>query len=351
MKNLTMNNYPFIISTLKDHPNFYEDVIKLIEKEFHYESNNHFEIDFALLMNKNNHANCFIMIDPEKNKLIGHTGFCKRFFCKKNITLSAILIGGIVTHEEYRGKKIFNTLFEKIISLNQDAGLFILWSDIEGLYEKYSFTRAGAILETGDRDISLFDMTSEFEKTQFNLISDQDFEQIIKLHHDHFLSSHFSLQRDRAHWEVIRKISSIDLYLERSNEKIKSYFCVGKGQDLKEVIYEFASTDSKTLIKKISPFKLWLNEHNSSQFPNSELQYLAFIRIGNIETLNHFLKSISSNQLEINSSSNDKLFFEFKEKEYEASSADFIQYLFGPAPLEEFKEFELYPFISGCDSI
>ena len=58
---MTVNN--FVLTTLSSNPEYFEEVIRLIEEEFHYSENQSFEMDFSPLVDPLNFENCFLYID------------------------------------------------------------------------------------------------------------------------------------------------------------------------------------------------------------------------------------------------------------------------------------------------
>ncbi len=62
-------NSNYIITTLKQRPELLPQVIALIESGFNYDSNYSYAMDFMLLMNKNNHQNCHIIVNDHRYDL------------------------------------------------------------------------------------------------------------------------------------------------------------------------------------------------------------------------------------------------------------------------------------------
>ena len=108
-----MNANQFAFTTLAENPEYFEEVIALIEREFHYSQNSkelHYEKDFALLMDPLNFENCYLYIDKESNTVASHLAVSLRTMVKKNHQLNVALIGGIATVKEHRGKDLFKGL-------------------------------------------------------------------------------------------------------------------------------------------------------------------------------------------------------------------------------------------------
>lgn len=344
-----MINENFVLTSLEKNPEYYDDVISLIEDEFHYEHNHKYEIDFAPLVNPNNIENCLIFIDKNNRELAAHLGFVKRNFIFNQKELPVILIGGIATKKKYQGNKLFSELISHCFKNNQHAGLFLLWSEISGLYEKFGFTRTGAIIETGKNVITDENIPTGYYKTKFNQLSGAEYLAIQKLYSQRIENKLFTIKRAAKDWDCIQQMTSVDLYIKKNElNEIIAYFCYGKGNDLKQVIHEFVATDFKSEIKLLETYKLWLTENHKNEYPNHQLQYNAFFKIGSIEKLNHF---ISTTGIVIREYKHPEISIQFKNQIYDLNYADFLNGLFGPNPLEEFKSMNYFPYLSGLDSI
>lgn len=351
-----MNTNNFALTTLSSNPEYFEDVIKLIEEEFHYSSDNQYEKDFAPLVNPLNFENCYLYIDRESNTLAAHLAVCLRTMIKDEAEIKVALIGGIVTNKKYRGKNLFKNLMDYSLAQYQDkVALFILWSDLENLYEKFNFYRTGGLIETGVRNFSSSERPGGYEKTKFSSLSEKDFEAITNLYKNFNEKYFFTMKRDNKDWSIIREMSSIDLYIKKNSMgSIEKYFCINKGRDLTNIIHEISCLNQNEytqLISDLETYKIWLPETEESKLSSREIFYTAFIKLGNITLLNKFLAKISSNQLKIDKMENSSIEFSFKNESFTASEKDFLQYLFGPKPLQEFAHFGLSMYIAGCDSI
>lgn len=349
-----MDKSHYAISTLAENPNYYEDVISLIEKDFQYEKPFSFAIDFAPLVNPNNFENCFIIIHLESKKVVAHLGALPRVMIKNKIEMPIIMIGGIVTEKNHRGKNLFRNLMNHICEKYKDkAALAFLWSELHDIYEKFSFYRAGGIIETGKSVITTDKMPSGFIKTSFSQLSLSEFEEIKNLYQTFNEKYFFTLKRTSQDWSIIREMSSIDLYIKKNvHKKIESYFCYGKGRDLTCIVHEIGTSGENyhELINSLSPYKVWLPETEKKSFINKEVLYSSFVKILNRKLLHEFLYFLTATDLAL-------LTFEgsvelsFRGDTFELTEKDFIEGLFGPNPLEEFEALELSPYITGTDSI
>ena len=350
-----MNPFPFTLTTLSENPEYFEEVITLIEKEFHYDSDLSYAKDFALLMDPLNFENCYLYIDQTTNHVVSHLAVCPRVMIKKNSSIKVALIGGIATVKEYRGRDLFKNLMNHAISEHsKDCGLFILWSEITGLYEKFSFHLAGGLIETGHAVFAQNDRPVGFNKTTFKDLSTKDYEAIQNIYRQFNEKYFFTVMREEKEWSIIKEMASIDLYTKKNPDGVlEQYFCINKGRDLSNIIHEVGCLPDHymALMKNLQKFRTWLPESEISLSNNKDIFFTAFMKLGKFEILKSFLIDVSNNELELYSMTGDLISFRFKEEEHQMPQKDFLQYLFGPRPLQEFEKFSLSPYIPGTDSI
>ncbi len=350
-----MNNNPFALTTLSDNPQYFDEVIALIEREFHYDNNMSYAKDFALLMDPLNFENCYLYIDQTTNKVVSHLAVCPRTMIKNQSAINVGLIGGIATVKEYRGRDLFKGLMNHALAEHsKDCALFILWSEITGLYEKFSFHLSGGLIETGHGVFSPNDKPPGFLKTSFKDLSAKDFDSLKKIYHDFNEKYFFTVIREEKEWSIIREMDSIDLYIKRNPDgPLEQYFCINKGRDLSNIIHEVGCLPDHylSLMKVLQKFRTWLPESELSVSSNKDVFYTAFMRLGNFDKLKAFFKNISNDELELYAMTGDLISFKFGEMEYQVTQKDFLQYVFGPRPLKEFEKFLLSPYIPGTDSI
>ena len=192
-----MNNETFIITDLGKNPEFFDELIALIEKEFHYSANHSYATDFAPLVTPLNYENCFLVIDKESHKLISHIAICPRTMIKNGCLLNVGLIGGIVTDHDHRNKGLFKMLMNHVLeNFNDSIGLYILWSDLSGLYEKFSFHMAGGLIESGNGVFQDSDKPSGFQKTSFSKLNESEFGEIIKIYSEFNEKKFFTIKRE-----------------------------------------------------------------------------------------------------------------------------------------------------------
>ena len=345
----------FTLTTLSDNPEYFEEVITLIEREFHYSSDQSYSRDFALLMNPLNFENCYLFIDPQTNRVVSHLAVCTRVMIKDQKEIKVAFIGAIATVKEYRGKDLFKNLMNHALTEHsKDCALFILWSEITGLYEKFSFHLSGGLIETGHAVFTASECVPGFQKTTYKDLSPKDFAAIQNLYSQFNQRYFFTVKREEKEWSIIKDMTSIDLYIRKNEEgAIEQYFCVNKGRDLSNIIHEIGCLPDQylSLMKILQKFKTWLPESEISLAGNKDIFFTAFIRLGNFDILKDFLKKISNEKLELIKFTGDLVQFKFNQADYQVTQQDFLQYLFGPRPLKEFESFLLSPYIPGTDSI
>jgi predicted acetyltransferase len=350
-----MDVHNFALTTLSQNPEYFEEVIRLIEEEFHYSEAHQYEKDFAPLMDPLNFENCYLYIDSASNTVAAHLAVCKRILIKNETELKVVLIGGIATHKNFRRQHLFKNLMDHALQDHRDAGLFILWSDLENIYEKFSFHRTGGLIETGKRNFSSSERPSGYEKCKFSSLSDDDFKSIVEMYSTFNEKKFLTLKREEKDWSIIKNMDSIDLYIKKtSHGNISRYFCVNKGRDLTNIIHEVGainSTEYASLLKDMESYKLWLPETENARFKTSDIFYTAFFKIGDIAQLNTFFTTVTASALKITAKEDDLILFNFKNESFRVSQKDFLQYVFGPRPLEEFSQFALSLYVAGTDSI
>ncbi len=352
---LTMDKSQYIISTLAEHPDYFNDVIKLIDNEFRYSEPFSFATDFAPLVHPHNFANSFIAIEQSSQNVVAHLGTLPRILIKNKSELPILMIGGIVTEKEHRNKNIFKELMQHAFSVHQNnIALVFLWSELNDIYEKFSFYRAGGIIETG-KGVITSDKTPEgFIKTKFSQLSEEEFSEIKNLYRTFNERYFFTLKRSSLDWSIIHEMNSIDLFIKKSETdgKVESYFCYGKGKDLTCIIHELSTSKEnyEELISTLASFKTWLPETEMKFFINKDVLYSSFVKILNRNLLNNFLYTYTGSELTLLTFEGE-LEFTFKGSNYKLSEKEFTEGLLGPNPLAEFVEFGLSPYFTGTDSI
>lgn len=330
------------ITTLKAAPHLLKATTELIEKSFHYQAENKFNVDFAPLMNEKNHHNCFILTD-EKENVLAHVGFCER----KIAGIPVGMLGGIAVDVKHRGEGHFQELFQDVLAEKRsDVAFFMLWSDQEKLYAKHGFYLCGS-------QIAIAQVVNDknFTKTKLNELNADQLKQIQTLYDNSFSNLYTTIERSPSDWEEISKITSSDLYIKEKSGMICEYFLMNKGQDLTEIIYEYGSQrEMNVFLKEISAYgTIWMG---SPLLNNGEEQLQFFMAPADTKLFSQFISHYTNNQIlirEINSMKQE-VYFYFNDELLSLVTEEFLRGVIGPETFEELGA--LRPiFISGLDSI
>ena len=339
----------YIESTLAQLPDFFDDTIKLIEKEFKYPAHHSFLNDFYPLMGPLNHENCHILIDGEK--VIGHIAVKERTLTYKSTSTKVALIGGIALDEKYQQQGNFTPFFNKIVQkYSSKNALLLLWSDLKPLYNRFNFFEAGGVIQTGKKKLLSENLPKEWETTQFSKLTDTDFARIKSLYKEQNL---LTLERSESDWDQIKEISSASLYIKRENKEVCSYFVKDKGNDLSGIIHEFVTRGNNVLeaIEQFTDYQVWIPEVYNSTFNKKDIFFCSFMKISNIELLSTFLQALTKDQVSLISYEGECVKVRYKEAEFDFSVEEFLTGVFGPNPIEEFSEIMPHLYIAGLDSI
>lgn len=263
------------LSTLKDSPHHYKDVLTLIEKNFHYQRPESFAVDFAPLMHVSNHAHNFILIDEVSNTLVAHIGVSLRLWDEHPVAL----LGGIAVSEQFQGQGIFKKIFEEVLKrYEKKVQAFVLWSDLHEMYKKYDFHPLKSLIQTGEKN---FSKPQGYQETNFSTLSKNEISDLAKLYQT-MSESYHTLKRTPEDWKRIQAITSTRLFMAKNPKgEIVRYFCVGKGMDLHDIIHEigFSSEEEKLkLFKDLKDFKLWLPLSEKEHFPRAQELILALTK-------------------------------------------------------------------------
>jgi predicted N-acetyltransferase YhbS len=340
------NNFPRVIS-LKENPQLLGPTIALIEKSFHYQAPNRFATDFAPLMDESNHHNCFVL-ESEEGKVIAHIGVRETSLTINGEDYPFAMLGGIAVDESERGQGHFQELMTHVMSEKRDEVAFlILWSDQEKLYKKFGFHLCGSQFEY----LQVPSKKGTYEQTKYHLLTLDEQRIIQELYRSSFQQTFLTVNRSSADWDVLKKISSSDLFIKKDNNSISDYFFRGKGQDLENIIFEYGSISS--LEKVFNEARTYGKVWSSIPFEDTETsQYQFFMAPGDSRILSLLVKSYTQGQIEIRAINQVKqeAYFDFNEETLSLSIEEFLQGIFGPGSFEELGE--LRPiFISGLDSI
>lgn len=350
-----MTSKSFVLTSLADNPEYFEEILALIEEEFHYAENQHYEKDFALLMDPSNFENCYFYLDEQSNTVAAHLAVCPRRAIKKSALLEVALIGAIATRREYRGQNLFRNLLTHALERHQGStGLFMLWSEITGLYEKFQFHLSGGSLESGAAPFTAESKPAGFARTKFTHLSNDDFERVRHLYSSFNERYFFTMHRSSREWDIIRSMDSIDVFIKRNAEnEIIQYFCINKGKDLGNIIHEIGCLADYylPLTTALRNFKLWLPESEQSLTVSKQIFFTAFMKLGDLTKLNEFLSNVTNDRLKITAINEGNVDFSFDDEKHQCSEKYFLQYVFGPRPLKEFEPFQLSLYVTGTDSV
>lgn len=336
------------LTTLKDCPHFREQTLDLIEKSFKYSPEFSFSVDFFPLLAESNAQNNHILILDET--VIAHLGCLPRTLTENH---PIILMGGIAVDENYRGQGFFATLMKHVTTHYKDSSaLYLLWSDKNELYEKFNFHLSiGQISPTNNPPTDK--ILSQFEQKNLWDLTDSEFQEIKDIYQS--MSMHYTcVERKANDWNNIKKITSTKLYLKRDEENfIQAYFFMNKGFDLQTVIHEvgYFPSEKKNLLKKLSPYNLWLPEIEKPFYKDPAITYMASMAIANHSLFTEFITDWSTGELEITNITDTEIIFIFSGKKFTATYPEFFQFIWGPYPAKEFEDVGLPLYIAGVDSI
>ena len=317
------------IKKIKDHPNFLEQTLALIEDSFGYDKENSFYNDFYPLMNEKNHDHLYIV--TEDDRVIAHIGALTKKIQIKNNSYSFTMFGGIAVSKNYRGKGLFKKLFNQVLNeYKANQAFYLLWSDKLELYQQFGFYPCGELKSYSKENIH-----SHFIKSQFKDLSRND----LKLLKNLYNSAHeIRPERLEEDWNNLIKMTSIDLYIKRDKKNnIENYFIMNKGQDLNNTIHEYGEAEKEML----SHGNLWTVKELKHEFTT--------LNSFSLKTGDKFSKFIHDylkmDILEIT----EKVKFKFDGEVFNLDIEDFLSGVLGPGRFEELNIPYLY--IPGVMSI
>lgn len=330
------NIYP-----LSDKPSLVSKTIELIEKSFQYKSPNRFEIDFAPLIDKSNQKNCFILIDENEN-VLAHIGAKEKNIIINGEKFSVCMLGGIAVDETRRGEGHFQTLFQDVLAEKRsDTAIFLLWSDLEKLYNKFGFHLCGSQFEYSQEG----KQSQTYKKTKIKSLSESEKKTLKDLYTHSFKQQFLTLERSEDDWSLLEKIESADLYMDQD-----SYFFMNKGQDLPGIIYEYGTTkDAVTFLKEMRGFgKVWSGKE---LFPTDNLQYQFFLSPGDLKHFSKMILFLTNDKVAIRNINlmKQEIYFDFNDETLALDIPEFLRGIFGPGGFEELDLPQI--FISGLESI
>jgi predicted N-acetyltransferase YhbS len=325
------------IKTLQECPHLWQATLDLVSHAFDYSAHLKIEDDFAPLFNQQNLEHLYILTDEKT--VFGHVGISLRELQFKNHTLPIAMIGGVAISHHLQKQGLFSKLIDFVLNkYHSQVGLFFLWSDLYDLYQKKDFYLAGSLEEVVLNTPFVLPGKNLFQLT----MAEWD---TIKNHYLHFSKDFLSLKRQDFHWSIYPKMKNVFVDL-----KSDSYSFIGKGADLENIIHEIAFTHQQQFEKELKGEMIWLPSGSTLFKSQQKLKYLALMRLADKNILNQFFDGIFEKKLFINGLK-DQVVFTFENKEFTVAKADFLTYLFGPNPLDEFKDYLPGLYIPGIDSI
>ena len=317
------------VKTLSDSPEKMNECIELIEKAFGYEENHSYKDDFSPLFDEKNLPYCYFL--EEEGEVVATLLTLPKQLEYKDKKLPVIFIGGIGVKDEKRGGGLFRSLLETIFLLNPEEALYLLWSDLSQLYEKFSFYEFGLVSENDLRE----------EKSEdLKVFPPEELETVIKSYQE--LSQSFLVpHRTPDDWH--------DLFQSRSIRHLTDgeghFYFVDKGMDLQGICHERHPFNSPDL-------KGFCNWNYNPQKEDQVNRYMGFIRLGNLDKLSEFIEYSSGERLRIIERNQEGLITVFFDGDhYDLSDRDFIQGIWGPGHVEEWVGLVPPLMIFGHDSI
>ncbi len=326
------------LNNLKDQPQFWGQTLALIEKSFKYRPEFSFERDFITLMNPENAHHLYILIENEK--VVAHLGVKIRDININNQKISIAMMGGIAVDEAYRGKGLFSYLMSEVKKIHHhQVAAFILWSDLPSMYEKHQFYLCG----------SQYPFARKNEKNTYELLinASSDEKNKIRTIHQNFFQKHFSyVERTESDWEQLFQTKSSQIWVN-DRHNITSYFVQNKGQDLKNIIHEYATLENRTeLLKKIAHWgEVWMTQDYFHE-DNAHFQFI--LAAG--ELFSELVNKVTQGEIKVSKMDHQDCHFKFKETDYIMSCSEFFSGVFGPGRFSELKDTKSL-FITGWDSI
>jgi len=305
------------IKNLASDSSYLKQCLEVIEDSFDYEAPYSFKNDFNTLIGEENLKNCFFIVG-EKKEVMATLFTLPKKLTYKDYTTDVLFLGGIAVHSEWREKGLFKKLFHHVQKEKKDFSLYLLWSDLTGLYEKFSFYEFGIIQEIRSDPNNLKEL-----KVGFNLES-------AKEHYQRLSDDIITVERSSKDWSMIQDHPSIQKYTRENGDS----FLVHKGMDLQNVIHESYPLD----MFNDTPFIKW---NYLPELSTKLLLYMGFIKINNISSFSKFIKEISQNKIQIIKKENEVVCLELNNEKFELHEKDLIQGLWGPAYITEL--FEIVP--------
>ena len=319
------------VLTLNDKPEKLQECLELITQAFNYPPDHSYKDDFALLVEEANHSNCYFI--EQDQEVVATLFTLPRVLTYKELEIPVLFMGGISVKDANRGGGLFRSLLETVTLLNSNNALYLLWSDLSSLYEKFSFHEFGLVQElVSSQDLSTLEKLGPANKS----IKSQLQKMYLELS-----DSSLMPKRSDKDWDLLLTSPSIDFLQDSSG----SVYFIGKGHDLQGICHEhylFDKSDQPQVPK------LW--NYNPSESATN-LRYMGFLRLGNLEVLNALIEKTSKGRLKIIEREENLIKVLFDGEPFELSDKDFIQGLWGPGKITEWLGLVPQINIMGFDSV
>ena len=327
------------ITTLQERPHLLPEVLALVEDAFDYSPPNQFARDFYPLVKKSNHHNLYVLL--ENNTLAAHVGFLPKTLLFCNTRFPVTLIGGVSTARDKRGKGYFDRLMTKILVEQSHCMGYLLWGNLERLYKKYQFHPIGVLREQKGHSSHL---PTDYTPTLYSELSPPHQQQIKNIHQQS-TQDFISLERD---WDDIEKITSARLYIKQNQRsEVTNYLFMGKGRDLSGIIHESFGLPNHP--KHLSGLPCWMPD--LPPYTHWPTLYGCLFKMGNPHLLKKFITLYTDNALTLDTIDTNLVHFDFDGQTIRLKPVDFLNGLFGPHFIDEFKQFYSPLWIGGLDSV
>lgn len=338
------------ITTLNERPELFQETNDLIESAFGYSEHNKFHIDFLPLMHSSNFHQCHIIV--VRGKVVAHIGVNIKTLTNKKTSTTIGLLGGIVVHPEYRGQKYFEKLMNTVLEkYHNKVSFFLLWSNLVTLYKKFKFVGG---IEQVELEQTSFPHNDPWKKTHYKNLSREEQNEVKDLYGLNLGTIWTGLKRDSHDWEIIQDMSSCHFYIKKIDNKIAGYFFKNKGQDLPNIIHEFAlkAQYHHLILEILSYGTLWVPQFSKiSSLMKGKVLQSGLIRIGNLKKFSDFVFKWTNEKLLIEKIFDDSIQIKLNGSHQMVSIEELINIVFGSRhdSSRSFQRPAVY--ISGLDSI
>ncbi len=323
-----------IFTVLSRYPHLEKKTLSLIEREFRYNRENSFLVDFLPLIHKSNFKNCHIILEGEE--VIGHIGVREETLSYRHVRVPVAFVGGIAVAEEFKGRGLFRKFFEKVLDIYRDhIAFFLLWSGNNSLFEKFRFFEFGVVYEN---NLKLKGQTIvPYEKVD----AVAPFLTGLKKIYNEQEEKYLVVRRDFLKWKIIEHMTSLDFYLKMKNGTLLGYYVKNKGQDFQGIVHEFSD------ISGLNEPQVW----GPVPFGNNvNTFFLGLMKIADGRFFATFIKDVTKNGIIVSAVNEKNIVFSLYNRTYRLTPKDFICSLWGPSFKEDMARHIPPLSISGIDS-